>query len=86
METGFPGGTAVKNPPANAGATGDACVEKISWRRKWQPTPVFWLGKFHGQRNLAGYSLGVAESDTTEHTHTHTQTNFKYEKHTRKNQ
>ena len=27
-----------------------------NWRRKWQPTPVFLTGKFHGQRNLAGYS------------------------------
>ena len=27
------------------------------WRRKWQPTPVFLPGKFHGQRRLAGYSL-----------------------------
>ena len=27
------------------------------WRRKWQPTPVFLPGKFHRQRNLAGYSL-----------------------------
>ena len=31
-------------------------VEKIPWRRDWQPTPVFSLGKFHGQRGLAGYS------------------------------
>jgi len=22
---------------------------------KWQPTPVFLPGKFHGQRSLAGY-------------------------------
>ena len=29
---------------------------QISWRRKWQPTPVYLPGKFHGQRNLAGYS------------------------------
>ena len=29
---------------------------KIPWRRKWQPTPVFLPGKFHGQRSLAGYS------------------------------
>jgi len=28
----------------------------IPWRRKWQPTPVFLLGKSHGQRSLAGYS------------------------------
>ena len=26
------------------------------WRRKWQPTPIFLPGKFHGQRSLAGYS------------------------------
>ena len=30
--------------------------QKIPWRRKWQPTPVFLPGKSHGQRNLAGYS------------------------------
>ena len=29
---------------------------KIAWRRKWQPTLVFLLGKSHGQRSLAGYS------------------------------
>ena len=27
----------------------------FSWRREWQPTPVFLLGKSHGQRNMAGY-------------------------------
>ena len=31
-------------------------VGKILWSRKWQPTPVFFPGKFHGQRSLAGYS------------------------------
>ena len=31
-------------------------VGKIPWRRKWQPTPAFLPGKFHGQRSLAGYS------------------------------
>ena len=25
-------------------------------RRKWQPSPVFLFGKFHGQRSLVGYS------------------------------
>ena len=30
--------------------------QKIPWRRKWQPTPVFLPGKSHGQRSLAGYS------------------------------
>ena len=27
------------------------------WRRKGQPTLVFWPGKFHGQRNLVGLSM-----------------------------
>jgi len=31
-------------------------VEKIPWRRKWQPTPVFLPGKAHGKRSLRGYS------------------------------
>ena len=34
----------------------DPSVGKISWRRKWQHTPVFLSGKSHGQRSLAGYS------------------------------
>ena len=33
---------------------------------------IFFPGKFHGQRSLAGYNTwGCKESDTTEHTHTH---------------
>ena len=63
-------------------------VGKISWRKEWQPTPVFLPGEFHGQRILAGYSpWGRKESDMTEqltlsfiyiyiyiHTHTHIDT------------
>ena len=46
----------------------DPWVGKIPWRRKWQPTPVFLPGKFHGQSSLVGYSpRGHKESDTTEH-------------------
>ena len=45
----------------------DPWVGKISWRRKWQPTPVFLPGESHAQRSLAGYSpWGHKESDTTE--------------------
>ena len=37
------------------------------WSRKWQLTPVFLPGKFHGQRSLEGYSpWGHRESNTTE--------------------
>ena len=31
-------------------------VGKISWKRKWQPTPIFFPRKSHGWRNLVGYS------------------------------
>ena len=49
---------------------------KIPCRRKWQPTPVFLPGKFHGQRNLAGYiPCGHKESDTTKHAGTHRKLN-----------
>ena len=62
---GFPGGSAVKKLPANAGDVGlDPRVGKITWRRKWQPTPVLLPGKSHGQRSLAGYSPWVAKSWT----------------------
>ena len=43
-------------------------AEKIPWSRKWQCTPVFLPGKFHGQRRLAGCSpWGLRELDMTEH-------------------
>ena len=45
-------------------------VGKLSWRRKWQPTPVLLPGKSHGWRSLVGYSpWGCKESDTTEQLH-----------------
>ena len=48
----------------------DPWVQKIPWSRKWQPTPVFLPGKFHGQRSLVGCSpWGHTESDTTEQLH-----------------
>ena len=53
----FSGGSVVKNLPAKAGDSGDVgSIWKILWRRKWQPTPVFLPGKFHGQRSLVGCS------------------------------
>ena len=42
-----------------------------TWRRKWQLTPAFLPGEFHGQRNLVGYSpWGHKESAMTEHINT----------------
>ena len=47
-------------------------VRKIPWSRKWQSTPVFLPGKFHGQRSLAGYSPWMCkELNTTERLNTH---------------
>ena len=56
----------VKKLPANAEGTRDVefspWAGKILWRRKWQPTPVFLSGKFHGQRSLVGYSPWGSQS------------------------
>ena len=53
----------VKNPPANAeDARHVGSIPgsgRFSWSRKWQPTPVFFPGEFHGQRSGEGcQSLG----------------------------
>ena len=63
----FPGGSVVKNPPANAGDAGwIPWVRKVPWRKKWQPIPVFFPAKSHEQRRLGGYSSsGHKESATT---------------------
>ena len=43
-------------------------VGRIPWWRKWQPIPIFFPEKYHGQRSLVGYSpKGRKELDTTEH-------------------
>ena len=44
-----------------------SCVCRLyfyPWIRKWQPTPVFLPGEFHGQRSLVGYSPQVSKSQT----------------------
>ena len=57
----------VKNLPAMQEIQVLSLGWEIPWRRKWQPTPVFLHGEFHGQRSLAGYSpWDCKESDTTE--------------------
>jgi len=48
----------VVKKPVNAGDERDRSnpwFGKISWRREWQPTPVFSPGESHRQRSLAGY-------------------------------
>jgi len=45
----------------------DSWVRKISFRREWQPIPVFLPGEFNRQRSLAGYSSwGYKELGMTE--------------------
>ena len=73
---GFPGGTSDKEPACQCRRhmrhEFEPRVKKISWRSRWQPSPVFLPGKFHGQRSLAGYSPWVhKELDTTEQSSTH---------------
>ena len=50
----------------------DLWVRKIPWSRKWQPTPVFLPGEFHGWGNLGCYSQWVAKSQTCLRTHIYT--------------
>ena len=71
ISLGFPGGSAVKNPPAME-KTQQTWVRPLGqedpWRRKWQPTPVLLPGKSHEQKSLVGYSpWGRRESDMTVH-------------------
>ena len=51
----FAGGPVVKDLPTSAGDTRDVGsilgLGRSPGRRKWQPTPVFLPGKFHGQRS-----------------------------------
>ena len=64
----FPYSSVGKESVCKAGDIGfDSCMEKIPWRREYQPTPVFLPGEVHGHRSLVGYSPQVRkELDTTE--------------------
>ena len=67
----FPGGSDGKESACNAG---DPCIAgfnlwvgRISWRRAWQPIPVFLPGESPWTKGPAGLqSMGSKESDTTE--------------------
>ena len=61
---------------ASAYNAGD--IQSLGWEdlleKKWQPTPVFLIGKSHGWRILVSYSpWGHRESDMTEWFHSLTQ-------------
>ena len=59
IKVGVPQWISNKESACNAGDAGLILwsVEKIPWRRKWQPNPVSLPGKSHGQRSLVTYSL-----------------------------
>ena len=67
MDICFPGGSVVKKSTCQC----RRCefypwITKITWRWKWQSTPVFLPAKSHGQRSVAGYSsCGCKELDMT---------------------
>jgi len=59
----FPGGSAVKDPPAMQETCKrhgfDLWVRQIPWRGKWQPTPEFLPGKSQGQTTWQATVYGV---------------------------
>ena len=75
---GFPGSSSGKEPTYQCRrckrCSFDPWVRKVRkslWRRIWQPIPVFFPGKSHGQSSLEGYSpWGRKELNMTEHVHT----------------
>ena len=72
----FPGGSEDKVSACNAGdpglipglgrspGEGNGNLLQCSWRRKWQPTPVFLPGESHGQRSRKATVHEVAKSRT----------------------
>ena len=72
---GFPGDSAIKNPPAMQ----EIRIQPLGWEdsleKEMVTTPVFLPGKSHGQRSLVGYSpRGRSELDTTERLNNNRQT------------
>ena len=71
MTEGFPGSSVVKKKKKKSSCQYkrhrfDPWVRKIPWKRKWQPTPIFFPEKSQGQRSLMCYSpWGCKELDMT---------------------
>ena len=80
---GFPDSSVVKNPPANAGDTGDVGYIPASGRspggENGKPSPVFLPGESHEQSSLVGCSpWSCKESDITEKLSTMAQYSITY--------
>ena len=65
---GFPGGASGKEPQCIRlkGCAFGPWVGKLSWRRKWQPTPVSCLENPMDKGDLRATVHRVAESDRTD--------------------
>ena len=70
---GFPGGASGKESTYQSRWCGfNPWVQKMPWRRKWQPTPVFLPGGCHGQGSLVGCRpWGCSGAQLSNWTHTH---------------
>ena len=70
MFIAVPGASLVAHTIKNLSAMWETWVrslgEKVSWRRKQLPTPVFLPGESRGQRSLVGYSPWGYRVHTTE--------------------
>ena len=69
LNCGFPGGSVVKNLPANAGDKRDVSLIPGSGRSPGggNGNTIFLPGEFHGQGSLMGYSpWGIKELEMTE--------------------
>ena len=69
----FPGGASGEEPACQCRRCWrhgfDSWIGKISWRKAWQPIPVFTPGESHGTRSLVGCGPeGCKESDATKET------------------
>ena len=73
---GFPGGSVVKNLPANAGDMGDLGStpgsERFPGGDNYNPLQYSCLEKSHGQRSLGPSVHEITESDTTDQLSMHT--------------
>ena len=60
MYVGFPGGASGKESASqfrrHTRPRFYPWVEKIPWKKAWQPTPGFLPGESYGQRSLVGYN------------------------------
>ena len=59
---GFPGGSVVKNPPANAGDAGSISGSENPLKKEMAThSSILAWQKSHGQRTLEGYIHGVTK-------------------------